>query len=119
LIPPKLPGNFLEILLGECQVLSFLYILKMQFEWDPEKNQINYRKHDISFEEASTVWFDDCALIALDPEHSVGEVREWIIGVSEWENLMVVSFTQRGDRIRIISARPVNKRERDGYVGQF
>ncbi len=41
------------------------------------------------------------------------------VGVSEWENLMVVVFTQWGDRIRIISARPVNKRERDGYVGQF
>jgi uncharacterized protein len=91
----------------------------MQFEWDPEKNQSNYRKHGISFEEALTVWFDNRALIALDPEHSVGELREGIIGASDWKNLMVVSFTQRGDQIRIISARPVNNRERDDYVGQF
>jgi uncharacterized protein len=91
----------------------------MQFEWDPEKNQVNYRKHGISFEEATTAWFDDCALVVLDPEHSVGEQREWIIGASDWKNLMVVVFTQRGNRIRIISARPANKRERDGYVRQL
>jgi uncharacterized protein len=100
-------------------LLSFLYILKMQFEWDPDKNRRNDRKHGISFEEAATVWADAFALIVADPTHSVGEEREWIIGVSEWESLMVVVFTQRGDRVRIISARLANQRERDGYVGQL
>jgi uncharacterized protein len=99
----------------------------MWFEWDPSKAEINRWKHEISFEEASTVWTDPHALIAADPLHSVGEEREWIIGVSEQARLMVVVFTQRGDglrptvghRIRIISARPANKREREGYVRQF
>lgn len=90
----------------------------MKFEWDPDKNESNYRKHDISFEEALTVWADDRALIVSDPEHSFGEEREWIIGVSAWERLMVVVFTQRGRQVRIISARPANKREREGYVRQ-
>lgn len=53
-----------------------------------------------------------------DLEHSFGEEREWIIEVSAWERLMVVVFTQWGRQIRIISARPVNKREREGYVRQ-
>jgi uncharacterized protein len=91
----------------------------MKFEWDPDKNESNYRKHGISFEEATTVWLDDFALISPDQEHSVGELREGIIEVSEWQILMLVVFTQRENRIRIISARAVNKRERDGYVRQF
>ena len=53
-----------------------------------------------------------------DPEHSFGEEREWIIGVSAWEHLMVIVFTQRGRQIRIISARPANRAEREGYVRQ-
>ena len=91
----------------------------MRFDWDPDKNAINQRKHGIAFEEAATVWTDSWALIAPDPTHSVGEEREWIIGVSYQERLMVVVFTQREDRIRIISARPVTQRERAGYVQQF
>jgi uncharacterized protein len=91
----------------------------MQFEWDPIKTEVNRRKHGISFKEAATVWTDAFALIAPDPLHSVGEAREWIIGVSHRDHLMVVVFTQRGDRIRIISARPPTKRERDGYVEQL
>jgi uncharacterized protein len=116
--PETFPATF-WVLRWEWQLLSFLYILKMQFEWDPEKNQSNYRKHGISFEEATTVWFDEWALVSPDREHSVGELREGIIGVSEWQTLMLVVFTQRENRIRIISARAVNKRERDGYVRQF
>ena len=100
------------------QARLFLYILKMKFEWDPDKNESNDRKHDISFEEASTVWTDERALIVPDPEHSFGEEREWIIGVSAWDHLMVVVFTQRGRQIRIISARPANRAEREGYVRQ-
>ena len=53
-----------------------------------------------------------------DPEHSFAEEREWIIGVSAWDHLMVVVFTQRGCQIRIISARPANRAEREGYVRQ-
>jgi uncharacterized protein len=100
-------------------IVDFLYILEMKFEWDPDKNRRNYRKHGVAFEEATTVWTDTSALIVADPTHSVGEEREWMIGVSEWESLMVVVFTQRGDRVRIISARLANQREREGYVGQL
>ena len=91
----------------------------MKFEWDPDKNELNDRKHGVSFEEAMTVWFDEWALISPDQSNSVGELREGIIGVSKSQILMLVVFTQRENRIRIISARPVTKRERDGYVGQF
>jgi uncharacterized protein len=90
----------------------------MKFEWDPDKNGSNVRKHGVSFREAATVWTDEWALIATDLEHSVGEEREWIIGVSHWDNLLVVVFTQRGERIRVISARPATKRERERYVEQ-
>lgn len=75
-------------------------------------------RREVPFRAAATVWTDERALMALDPEHSVGEIREWIIGVSDWDNLLVVVFTQRGERIRIMSARPVTKREREGYVRQ-
>jgi uncharacterized protein len=91
----------------------------MKFEWDPDKNESNDRKHGVSFEEAMTVWFDEWALISPDQRNSVGELREGIIGVSKSQILILVVFTQRENRIRIISARPVTKRERDGYVGQF
>jgi uncharacterized protein len=96
-----------------------LYILNMRFDWDPHKEEVNVRKHGISFREALTVWADEDAFIMPDPEHSVGELREWILGASNQEKLMVVVFIYRDDRVRIISARPVTKREREGYVGQF
>jgi uncharacterized DUF497 family protein len=88
----------------------------MHFEWDTKKAQSNQQKHQVPFEEAATVWTDPLALIAPDPEHSTIEEREWIIGESYKGRLLVVVYNQREETVRIISARPVTKRERQQYA---
>ena len=87
----------------------------MVFEWDDEKAQKNLEKHGVSFEEAQTVFADPLAGIKIDPDHSVGEIREIIVGYSERERLLLVSFTERGEIIRIINARLATRRERNVY----
>ncbi len=87
----------------------------MQFEWDPEKAATNLGKHGVSFDEAATVFEDDLSLNGHDPDHSVGEVRFIIFGISSAGRLLVVSHTERGNRIRIISARPATRPERRLY----
>ena len=87
----------------------------MFFAWDDDKARSNLEKHDVSFEEAQTVFDDRFAGIRTDPDHSVGEVREIIVGYSEKERLLLVSFTQRVGIIRIISARLLTRRERKAY----
>ena len=83
----------------------------MQFEWDRGKAAANRRKHGVSFEEATEVFADPNAAILADPDHSVLEHREIIVG--RWQNqLLVISFTERQDIIRIISARRATPRER-------
>ena len=85
------------------------------FEWDDAKARTNLEKHGVSFEEAQTVFDDPHAGIRDDPDHSVGEVREVIVGFSERERLLLVSFTQRAEIIRIINARFATRRERRIY----
>ena len=63
----------------------------MQFEWDPNKNEINKKKHGISFEEAKTVFYDEYAILFDDPDHSEEEDRFIILGLSQRENLCIVS----------------------------
>jgi uncharacterized DUF497 family protein len=82
------------------------------FDWDADKERTNFLKHEVTFAEAQTVFDDDIARIEDDPDHSVGEQRELIIGYSRGGRLLVVSFVQRGEIIRIISARRVDARER-------
>ncbi|PSB60804.1 hypothetical protein C7B79_24375 [Chroococcidiopsis cubana CCALA 043] len=72
-------------------------------------------KHRVTFTEAATVWTDPLALIAPDPEHSLEEEREWIVGTSHRERVLVVVYTTRGDGIRIISARKATPHERRRY----
>ena len=84
----------------------------MQFEWDPEKAQANRRKHKVSFEEAVTVFYDPLSATFDDQEHSVGEQRLITIGFSSQGRLLVVSHTERGEALRIISARPATAHER-------
>lgn len=86
-----------------------------QFSWDRWKAAGNVEKHDVTFEEAASVFRDPMAIIFDDDLHSEDEDRELIIGHSERQRLLIVSFTERGDIIRIISARTATKRERDGY----
>jgi uncharacterized protein len=85
------------------------------FEWDKAKAAANEKKHSVDFEEAATVFADSLAAIFPDPDHSNDETREIIVGHSDRNRLLVVSFTERGDAIRIISARAATKRERKKY----
>jgi hypothetical protein len=87
----------------------------MEFEWNPRKAGNNWRKHGVTFKEAHTVFSDPLAQIFDDPDHSAEETREIIIGRSNDGRTLIVSFTERGGRVRIISARPATKRERSHY----
>lgn len=87
----------------------------MKFEWDKEKAASNLRKHDVSFEEASTAFADDLSLTGDDPDHSHVERRLVTFGVSSAGRLLVVSHTERAGHIRIISARPATRAERKFY----
>ncbi len=87
----------------------------MNFEWDSEKAASNLRKHGVSFAEAATVYGDLLALTFNDPDHSVAERRFLTFGVSSLNRLLVVSHTERGGALRIISARQTTRRERRIY----
>lgn len=89
----------------------------MQFEWDENKNQANIEKHGISFLEASTVFYDENAVLFDDPDHSENEDRFLIIGFSQKARICIVSHCYRGNDgvIRIISARKATKRESEAY----
>lgn len=87
----------------------------MAFEWDESKATANLKKHDVSFEEAKTVFDNLLAVIFDDETHSVGEKREIIIGHSRNSRLLLISFTERPNVIRIISARLATRRERQDY----
>ena len=85
------------------------------FEWDPAKAEANVRKHGVSFEEAATAFQDPLARIHTDPDHSRHERREILIGRSRRQRLLLVAFTDRRGRLRLISAREVTRRERQDY----
>lgn len=87
----------------------------MQFEWNPDKANLNLKKHGVSFNEASTVFNDPLSITFPDLDHSFGEERYVIIGVSSASRILIVSHTDRSDRIRIISAREATRNERRFY----
>lgn len=87
----------------------------MECEWDANKAQSNVRKHCVSFEEAATALADDLSVTGADPDHSAGESRFVTLGVSSSGRLLVVAHTERGEKLRIISARLATKRERRIY----
>jgi len=87
----------------------------MDFEWDPEKAKLNESKHGVSFFEACEIFDDDHSSAVRDPDHSVDEERYLIFGLSKAGSYLVVSYTERGDRIRLISARQMTPREREAY----
>ncbi len=84
----------------------------MLFEWDSEKAKLNYKKHDVSFEEAVTVFYDPLSATFDDPDHSVGEQRLITIGFSSHGRLLVVSHAEERGVLRIISARRATAHER-------
>ena len=87
----------------------------MRFEWHGHKAAANTEKHCVSFEEAATVFTDEMSLTGSDPDHSVGESRFVIFGQTVAGRLLVVAYTERGERIRIISARLATRSERTLY----
>jgi len=90
--------------------------MPLVFEWDARKARNNQRKHDVSFDEACTVFNDAGAIIFPDEGHSNGEEREIIVGYSILDRALLVSFTERSiDRVRIISARKATRRELRDY----
>ena len=87
----------------------------MHFEWDPTKARKNLRKHGVSFEEASSVFYDPLAATGADPDYSTDEDRMVTFGMSSLGRLLVVAHTERGDAIRVVSARLATRQERYIY----
>lgn len=87
----------------------------MIFEWDDQKAKSNLKKHGVSFQEAKTVFGDKLSITVADPEHSESEYRFIDIGLTESGRLLVVSYTERGTKIRIISSRLALPAERMLY----
>ncbi|HEX9654960.1 MAG TPA: BrnT family toxin [bacterium] len=89
----------------------------MRFEWDENKNRANQRKHQISFGEAKTVFYDENARLIMDPDHSGDEERFIIMGLSVRLRMLVVvhCYKENDEVIRIISARKANQSERKNY----
>ena len=84
----------------------------MRFEWDRRKAAANFRKHKVSFDDAVTVFYDPLSATFSDPDHSIGEARFLTIGYSSGNKLLVVSYAERGEAIRLISARPATTKKR-------
>lgn len=80
------------------------------FEWGPKKAESNARKHSVTFGEASTTFGDPLTLLLPDPDHSLGEQRYLLLGMSNRQRLLVVAFAERPPRTRLISARRARRR---------
>ena len=91
----------------------------IQFEWDKIKSETNAQKHNVSFEEAKTVFYDPDAMLIHDPDHSDDEDRFVIMGISQYLKLLVVCHCYRSNEevIRIISVRKANREEIKQYGG--
>ena len=87
----------------------------LTFEWDPNKAKINLERHGVSFDEASTAFQDPLSLTIDDPLHTEDEERFILLGLSHKNRMLVVVDTERGDNIRMISARKMTKQERKYY----
>jgi len=87
----------------------------MKFEWDARKADSNLKKHGVSFQEAASVFGDALSITYYDPDHSVREHRFITVGVSRSGRVLMVAHTDRGDNVRIISARKTTRKEREYY----
>ncbi len=86
--------------------------MPLGFEWDDDKAVANEQKHGVTFAEVATVFDDPLAAVFADPDHSEDEEREIIVGYSQLDRLLVVSYTSRPPNLRIISARRASSKER-------
>lgn len=89
--------------------------MQLGFTWDALKEAANIRNHGVSFTEAMTAFADPLSVTTHDPDHSVGEARYVLIGLSSRNRLLVVAHAEQSAQIRIISARPPTRRERHAY----
>jgi uncharacterized DUF497 family protein len=87
----------------------------MKFEWDEEKAAANLAKHSVTFEEAETIFDDPLYVDFYDPDHSQDEHRYIMIGLSNQGRLLLASYTERNDTVRLISAREMTRTERESY----
>lgn len=97
--------------MGEIEIGEYIV------EWDDNKAEINRKKHGISFEKAAEIFLDEFLIDDFDEEHSYYEERIKVIGMVD--KVLVVIYTERGEKYRLISARLANKREVKKYYGQF
>lgn len=93
--------------------------MNLTFEWDEKKAAENLRKHQISFREGATIFNDPLIATMLDPDHSEAEDRYLSLGHSSQGHLLVVSYTQRQDNIRLISCRKATRKERKKYEESY
>jgi uncharacterized protein len=89
--------------------------MRIGFEWNSRKASSNLARHGVSFEDAASVFFDPLARIFDDEDHAWDEHREIIVGHSRRDHLLVICFIERGDTVRIISARKATRNERKDY----
>lgn len=101
--------------LATLSVARYSSGVSYRFEWDPAKARSNLREHTVSFDEASTVFGDPLSLLMPDPDHSQGEERYLVLGMSLHRRLLVVSHLERPLLTRLISARPATRSERRRY----
>lgn len=87
----------------------------LEFEWDNAKAELNVNDHGVSFDEAASAFADLLSRTIYDPDHSETEHRFLLLGMSPLQRLLVITHTERGDKIRIISARIAERRERAQY----
>jgi len=86
-----------------------------EFEWDEDKARANLSNHGVTFQEARTVFNDPLYVDFYDPDHSEDEDRFIVIGQSQQRRLLFVSYLERGNRTRLISARATTRREKETY----
>ncbi len=104
---------------NKLQCIYNVVMKSLSFSWDNRKNKSNQKKHAVSFEEAQTVFFDENAIEYFDPDHSDGEDRFIMLGLSSRLRILVVChcIRENDSEIRIISARKATKKERKVYTG--
>lgn len=90
-------------------------MVKIEFEWDEKKAQLNFEKHKVSFEESVTVFYDPLLATMPDPDHSEEEQRYITIGQSVKGRILIISYTERQNRTRIISCRKATSWEKKTY----
>jgi hypothetical protein len=92
--------------------------MALRFEWDQRKAALNLKKQGVSFQEATSVFADPLAITVSDPDHSESEARFLDLGFSHRRRLLVVSYTERGETIRIMSARRSSRSEQKEYENE-